>query len=209
MSKVRVLVGTRKGAFILNSDGARKSWDVQGPLFPGWEIYHLKGSPVDPDRLYASQSSGWFGQVMQRSSDAGKTWETVGNQFLYEGEVGPHKWYDGSPHPYEFKRVWHLEPSLHDADSVYAGAEDAALFREGLGVCQVFGSWSAFANQDDPHADLDQPNAGDEYWLSCYGRLAEIVAVVRRVVEEAGRPDVRLYQRMPQGAGPPYRRIVL
>ena len=129
MSKVRVLVGTRKGAFILDSDGTRKSWDVQGPLFPGWEIYHLKGSPVDPDRLYASQSSGWFGQVMQRSSDAGKTWETVGNQFLYEGEVGPHKWYDGSPHPYEFKRVWHLEPSLHDADSVYAGAEDAALFQ--------------------------------------------------------------------------------
>jgi len=129
VSKVRLLVGTRKGAFILNSDGTRKRWDVEGPLFPGWEMYHLKASPVDPDRLYASQSSGWFGQVMQRSSDAGKTWETVGNQFLYEGEVGPHTWYDGSPHPYEFKRVWHLEPSLDDADSVYAGAEDAALFQ--------------------------------------------------------------------------------
>jgi len=129
VSKVRVLVGTKKGAFILNSDGTRKSWQVEGPLFPGWEIYHMKGSPVDPDRLYASQSSSWFGQVMHRSKDGGKTWETVGNQFEYDGNVGPHRWYDNSPHPYEFKRVWHLEPSLHDPDTVFAGVEDAAIFK--------------------------------------------------------------------------------
>jgi hypothetical protein len=52
MSNVRVLVGTRKGAFILNSDGKRKDWTVSGPFFAGWEIYHMKGSPVDPDRIY-------------------------------------------------------------------------------------------------------------------------------------------------------------
>jgi len=129
MSKVRVLVGTRKGAFVLSADAGRKNWKVDGPYFEGWEIYHLKGSPADPDRLYASQSSGWFGQVMQRSKDAGKTWEAVGNQFAYEGTPGPHVWYDGSPHPWEFKRVWHLEPSLNDPDTVYAGVEDAALFK--------------------------------------------------------------------------------
>ncbi len=129
MSKVRVLVGTRKGAFVLSSDASRKKWKVDGPQFAGWEIYHLKGSPAEPDRLYASQSSGWFGQVMQRSNDGGKTWETAGNQFAYEGAVGPHTWYDGSPHPYEFKRVWHLEPSLSDPDTVYAGVEDAAIFK--------------------------------------------------------------------------------
>ena len=129
MSKVRVLVGTRKGAFILSADASRKKWTVEGPQFAGWEIYHLKGSPADPDRLYASQSSGWFGQVMQRSNDGGKTWEAVGNQFAYEGAVGTHTWYDGSPHPYEFKRVWHLEPSLSDPDTVYAGVEDAAIFK--------------------------------------------------------------------------------
>ena len=129
MSRVRVLVGTKKGAFILSSDGTRKSWQIEGPLFAGWEIYHMKGSPADPDRLYASQSSSWFGQVMHRSSDAGKSWETVGNQFEYDGNIGPHKWYDGSPHPYEFKRVWHLEPSLSDPDTVYAGVEDAAFFK--------------------------------------------------------------------------------
>jgi hypothetical protein len=96
MSKVRVLVGTRKGAFIMTSDGKRQQWDVQGPLFAGWEIYHMKGSPADPNRLYLSQCSGWFGQLIQRSNDGGKTWEPVGNQFAYVGEAGTHQWYDGT-----------------------------------------------------------------------------------------------------------------
>ncbi len=129
MSSVRVLVGTRKGAFILTSDGARKNWRVDGPLFAGWEIYHVKGSPVDPQRIFASQTSGWFGQVIQRSSDGGATWDPVGNEFAYDGVPGTHQWYDGTPHPWEFARVWHLEPSLHDPETIYAGVEDAALFR--------------------------------------------------------------------------------
>ena len=153
MSKVRVLVGTRKGAFILTSDGKREKWDVSGPHFSGWEIYHLKGSPADPNRIYASQTSGWFGQVIQRSDDGGKTWHQPGtppgeptttpdgmpkaesNKFVYDvsPETGKplttHQWYDGTQHPWEFKRVWHLEPSLTDPDTVYAGVEDAALFR--------------------------------------------------------------------------------
>ena len=128
MSKVRVLVGTHKGAFILTADGKRDKWDVSGPFFAGWEIYHLKGSPADPDRIFASQTSGWFGQTMQRSDDGGKTWEPVGNKFTYHGIPGTHQWYDGTPHPWEFKRVWHIEPSLTNPDTVYAGAEDAALF---------------------------------------------------------------------------------
>jgi len=129
MSSVRVLVGTRKGAFIITADGKRDRWQVSGPHFPGWEIYHVKASPVDPDRLYASQSSGWFGQVMQRSDDGGKTWNAVGNKFEYDGVPGTHQWYDGTQHPWAFARVWHLEPSLSDPDTVYAGVEDAALFR--------------------------------------------------------------------------------
>ena len=153
MSKVRVLVGTRKGAFILESDGKREKWNVSGPHFAGWEIYHLKGSPVDPNRIYASQSSGWFGQIIQRSDDGGKTWHQPGapagqgstipagppksesNNFVYDAspETGKalttHQWYDGTQHPWEFKRVWHLEPSLSDPETVYAGVEDAAIFR--------------------------------------------------------------------------------
>jgi photosystem II stability/assembly factor-like uncharacterized protein len=129
MSGVRVLVGTRKGAFVLTSDGTRAHWDVSGPHFGGWEIYHLKGSPVDPNRVYASQSSGWFGQLIQRSNDGGKTWEAVGNKLVYEGAAGTHLWYDGTPRPWEFTRVWHLEPSLTDPDMLYAGVQDAALFQ--------------------------------------------------------------------------------
>jgi photosystem II stability/assembly factor-like uncharacterized protein len=129
MSGVRVLVGTRKGAFILEADGKRRDWTVSGPHFAGWEIFHIKGSPAAPDRLWASQTSSWFGQLIQRSEDGGRTWEPVGNQFTYDGVPGTHQWYDGTPHPWEFARVWHLEPSLTDPDTIYAGVEDAALFR--------------------------------------------------------------------------------
>jgi hypothetical protein len=129
MAGVRVLVGTRKGAFVLTSDGRREAWQVSGPLFGGWEIYHVAGSPADPDRLWASQSNGWFGQIVQRSDDGGTTWETVGNDFAFDGEPGTHQYYDGSEKPWEFHRVWHLAPSADDPDTLLAGVEDAALFR--------------------------------------------------------------------------------
>ena len=129
VSSVRVLVGTRKGAFVMTADGTRKDWNIAGPFFGGWELYHVKGSPADPNRIYASQGSGWFGQLVQRSNDGGQTWEAVDNKFAYDGVPGTHQWYDGTPHPWEFKRVWHIEPSLTDPDIVYAGVEDAALFR--------------------------------------------------------------------------------
>jgi photosystem II stability/assembly factor-like uncharacterized protein len=177
MSSVRVLVGTRKGAFVLASDGQREKWDVSGPLFGGWEIYHMKGSPVDPDRIYASQSSGWFGQIIQRSDDGGKTWTTPGgekmpdpygppagmsNKFVYDAspETGKplttHQWYDGTQHPWEFKRVWHLEPSLADPDTVYAGVEDAALFRSTDGGR----SWHELAGLRAVQGEKWAPGAG-------------------------------------------------
>ncbi len=156
MSGVRVLVGTRKGAFILTSDEKREKWDVSGPHFAGWEIYHLKGSPVNPDRIYASQSSSWFGQTMQRSDDGGQTWETVGNQFQYIGDPGTHMWYDGTQHPWEFTRVWHLEPSLTDPDTVYAGVEDAALFKSTDGGQ----SWNELDGLRAAKGHLWQPGAG-------------------------------------------------
>jgi photosystem II stability/assembly factor-like uncharacterized protein len=156
MSSVRLLVGTRKGAFVLTSDAKRDDWKVEGPHFAGWEIYHLKGSPVDPNRLYASQSSGWFGQMIQRSEDGGKTWEPVGNEFVYDGVPGTHQWYDGTQHPWEFKRVWHLEPSLTDPDIVFAGAEDAALFRTADGGK----SWQELPGLRGAKGNLWQPGAG-------------------------------------------------
>jgi photosystem II stability/assembly factor-like uncharacterized protein len=174
MSSVRVLVGTKKGAFILTSDGKRQKWDVQGPHFAGWELYHLKGSPVDPNRIYASQSSGWFGQIIQRSDDGGKTWHQPGtpkgeptttpdgmpkaesNKFVYATDPGTHQWYDGTPHPWEFKRVWHLEPSLSDPDTVYAGVEDAAFFKSTDGAR----NWTEMPSLREQQGSKWAPGAG-------------------------------------------------
>lgn len=173
MSKIRVLVGTKKGAFILSADGKREQWRVDGPHFAGWEMYHLKGSSVDPNRIYASQSSGWFGQIIQRSDDGGKTWNPPGskpedlagpdgfpkgesNKFVYEGDAGTHKWYDGTQHPWEFKRIWHVEPSLTDPDTVYAGAEDAALFKSTDGGK----TWKEMPGLRKAKGHLWQPGAG-------------------------------------------------
>lgn len=133
MTGVRVLAGTHKGGFVLTSDGNREKWEISGPHFGGWDVYHMKGSPADQDRLYASQNTGWFGQLIQRSDDGGRTWQPVGNDFSYATQAGTHLWYDGTPRPWEFKRIWHLEPSLTDPDVVYAGAEDAALFKSADG----------------------------------------------------------------------------
>lgn len=173
MSRIRVLAGTKKGAFILTSDGRRKNWTVSGPHFAGWEIYHLKGSAADPDRIYASQSSGWFGQIIQRSDDGGRTWNTPGsspeelegpggfpkgesNKFIYEGDAGTHKWYDGTQHPWEFKRIWHIEPSLADPDTAYAGAEDAAIFKTTDGGK----TWKELPGLRKAKGQLWQPGAG-------------------------------------------------
>jgi photosystem II stability/assembly factor-like uncharacterized protein len=162
MSSVRVLVGTRKGAFILSADGNRKDWKVDGPFFAGWEMYHIKGSPADPNRIYASQTSGWFGQMVQRSDDGGVTWNAVSNKFAYEGTPGTHQWYDGTAHPWEFKRVWHIEPSLTDPDTVYAGVEDAALFRStdgGQNWLELSGL-RGHGGSAGTHAQAWQPGAG-------------------------------------------------
>lgn len=157
MSRIRILVGTRKGAFILTSDAKRTRWEVNGPHFGGWEIYHLKGSSLNPNRIFVSQSTGWFGQLIQRSDDGGATWMPVGNDFVYEGVPGTHQWYDGTPHPWEFARVWHLEPSTTDPDVVYAGVEDAALFRSTDGGV----SWHELAGLRGHGSGPDwQPGAG-------------------------------------------------
>ena len=177
MSGVRVLVGTRKGAFVLTSDGARKQWNISGLHFAGWEVYHVKGSPADPNRLYASQGTGWFGQLIQRSNDGGATWEPVGNKFAYDGVPGTHQWYDGTPHPWEFARVWHLEPSLTDPDTVYAGVQDAALFRStdgaqtwqelsGLRTHQSGPGWQPGAGGLCLHTILIDPSNADRMFIA-------------------------------------------
>ena len=185
MSSVRLLVGTKKGAFVFEADGARREWQISGPHFAGWEIYHMKASPVEPNRIFASQTSGWFGQVVQRSDDGGKSWtppggdsvqgrmsgEGASNKFAYEGEVGTHMWYDGTQHPWEFKRVWHFEPSLSDPDIVYAGVEDAAIFRSGDGGA----TWQELAGLRKAKGHMWSPGAGG--------------MAVHTIVQNPARPD--------------------
>jgi photosystem II stability/assembly factor-like uncharacterized protein len=173
-------VGTRKGAFILSSDGSRRKWEVSGPHFAGWEIFHMKGSAADPNRIYASQTSGWFGQIIQRSDDGGKTWHQPGtpagqelkspegfpmgesNKFVYDTSdatgrpLTTHQWYDGTQHPWEFKRVWHLEPSLSEPQTVFAGVEDAAMFKTTDGGR----TWNELAGLRQAHGDKWMPGAG-------------------------------------------------
>jgi len=157
MTAVRVLVGTQKGGFVLAADGGRTDWTVDGPYFGGWEIYHMAASPADPDRLYASQSTGWFGQVVQRSDDGGRSWHPVGNDLRYRGDPGTHLWYDGTPHPWEFTRIWHLEPSLTDPDTLFAGTEDAGLFVSTDGAA----TWTELPGLRTHHsAGSWQPGAG-------------------------------------------------
>ncbi len=156
MAGVRVLVGTKKGAFVLTSED-RATWSVAGPHFPGWEVHHVTGSPADPDRLYAAQWTSWFGQLIQRSDDGGSTWEPVGNDFSYAGDPGTHLWYDGTPRPWAFQKVWHLEPSPNDPDTVFAGVEDAALFKSTDGGR----SWKELTGmREHGTGDTWQPGAG-------------------------------------------------
>jgi photosystem II stability/assembly factor-like uncharacterized protein len=200
MSGVRVLVGTRKGAFILTADGRRRSWDICGPHFAGWEVFHLNASPADPGRLYASQSSSWFGQVMQRSDDGGRSWNAVGNQFQYLGEPGTHLWYDGSTRPFEFKRIWQLAPSPDDPDTVYAGAEDAALFRTTDGGA----NWQELpALRTHVTAPGWMPGAGGSWSTITKGLVsqhipdptAEVGHCVHKIARHPANPD-RLYMQL-------------
>ena len=128
MTGVRVLVGSRKGAFIPFSDGKREKPDVSGPFFGVGDLSRqgLAGGS-ESDLCVAIERL--VRQQMQHSSDGGQTREAVGNKFVFEGTPGTHKWCDGTPHPWEFNRVWHLEPSLTDPETVLARVEDAALFR--------------------------------------------------------------------------------
>jgi hypothetical protein len=170
VSGVRVLVGTQKCAFILTSDGHRQRWKLSGPHFVGWEIFHMTGSIADPNRLYASQYNSWFGQLIQRSNDGGETWEPVGNKFVLDGGIGNYEGHDGTPQPWEFKRVWHLEPSLDDPDCIYAGAEDASMFRSSDGGqnwqefrgLRAHHYGAALATGQDRHVPAHHPSGSEQ-----------------------------------------------
>ena len=173
MSTVRVLVGTKKGAFILTADGARKNWTVAGPHSPAGRCTTSKDRRPIPTASTPRRRAAGSG----RSSNARMTAAKRGirpaqsprdlmgpdgmpkgqsNMFNYEGSVGTHKWYDGTQHPWEFKRVWHIEPSLTDPDTAYAGVEDAAIFKTTDGGK----TWKEMPTLRSAKGNLWQPGAG-------------------------------------------------
>lgn len=112
-TRTLVLVGTKSGAFILESDAQRANWQLRGPFCEAWPIYHLQYD-AESETLYAAGGNAWFGPAVWRSADLGRTWTQSGAGLTY-GDEGP-----------AVTKIWHVE-AAHGA--LYAGADPAGLFR--------------------------------------------------------------------------------
>ena len=82
MPRVIVLAGTRKGCFLLESDGDRLDWSVRGPFCEGWPVYHAIHD-ADTDTMYAAAASEWHGAGVWRSADRGESWELSSEGLTY------------------------------------------------------------------------------------------------------------------------------
>lgn len=144
---VRVLLGTRKGAFILQSDSRRRNWKMKGPFLESSPVFHLAFDRRDCKTIYAAVNSGHFGPTIQRSKNFGKTWENAKT---------PPRFAEGSN--LNVENVWHVEPGPADEpDVVYAGVAPAALFRSDDGG----NNWQINENLNNhPTRPKWQPGAG-------------------------------------------------
>ncbi|MEX2229831.1 MAG: exo-alpha-sialidase [Dehalococcoidia bacterium] len=121
---VAVLVGTRKGLYVLRSGAARSRWKVEGPHHAGWPVHHASFDPRDGSSMYAAVNATWGGPRIEISRDLGKTWQTAANPAFPEGAVVD----DNGP--WTFKETWHIEPGHASTPNVvWAGTAPAALFR--------------------------------------------------------------------------------
>jgi photosystem II stability/assembly factor-like uncharacterized protein len=112
MTKTLVLLGTRKGAFILESDAARRDWQLRGPYCDCWPMNHVVADPAS-DTIYAGGGNEWFGPAVWKSRDLGQSWTHSSEGLKYaEGEE-------------PIKSVWSLAPS---ARGLYTGVQPAGLF---------------------------------------------------------------------------------
>ena len=130
--KLRVLIGTRKGGYIAESDASRKKWSVKGPIQPGREVFHMSADPRHPGDVYACVNSGFWGPMLFRSSNWGKSWsELAPPNMKVQSERKPLFSIDGSPPPVNpIVNVWHLEPGhATEPDTVFLGIDPASLFR--------------------------------------------------------------------------------
>ena len=130
MSKVVLLVGTRKGVFVLDSDADRRDWTVRGPFCEGWPVYHALYDPAD-GTIYAAAASEWHGASVWRSADLGETWTQSSEGLGFEG--------DGL----KMSKVSSLS-SAHGR--VLAGAESAGIFESRDGGA----TWKLLTTLDHP-----------------------------------------------------------
>ena len=122
-SEVNVLLGTRKGAFILQSGARRNVWKIKGPFLRGASVFHMSFDKRDRKTIYAAVNSGHFGPTVQMSRDFGRTWANAEK---------PPRFPENSR--LNVENVWHIEPGRSDEpDVVYAGVDPAALFRSSDG----------------------------------------------------------------------------
>jgi photosystem II stability/assembly factor-like uncharacterized protein len=136
-----LLVGTRKGAFLLDGGRDRANWSVSEPLCEGWPIHDLQWDPATSS-IYAGGGSSWYGPAVFRSDDLGKTWSHSSEGLTY-GDSGP-----------QIPTVWNVTPAH---GSIYAGVEPAGLFRSDDGGA----TWSHVSGlREHPSTPGWQPGAG-------------------------------------------------
>ena len=141
MTRTMLLVGTSKGAFILDGDTDRSAWKIRGPLCDGWPIHDLQWDPATSS-IYAGGGSVWYGPAIFRSDDLGATWRHSSEGMTY-GDDGP-----------KIPTVWNVTPAH---GSIYAGVEPAGLFRSDDGGA----TWSHVAGlREHPSQPGWQPGAG-------------------------------------------------
>lgn len=118
LSKVLVLVGTRKGAFLFHSDRERRTWHMEGPVLPGMQVNHMAYDSRDGS-VYAAANSYFYGPTVHKSTDLGKTWTHSSEELKY-----------GPDDKEKVKAVWHVAPGpASEPGVVYAGVEHSGLFR--------------------------------------------------------------------------------
>ena len=120
-----VLVGTRKGAFILTGDQSRRQWQIDGPFNPGTDVFHLVYDQRNGGTIFSASNSMWFGPQIEFSRDLGQTWQQAEAQprFTNKPEYAEH---DGDT----VSRIWHIEPGrAGEPETLYAGVQPAALFK--------------------------------------------------------------------------------
>ena len=139
--RVLILLGTKKGAFILESDGERRSWALSGPFCDTWPMNHVSADPVT-GTIYGGGGNEWFGPAVWKSGDLGATWTHSSDGLAYQAGQTP------------VKAVWSVVPA---GGSIYAGVEPAGLFRSDDGGK----SWHHVAGlRDHPSRPNWQPGAG-------------------------------------------------